>query len=156
MNFVVAILLLIMAEEDAFWLLASIVEDVLPGFYHPSLIGVSLKAYRYCRYLLANLRDVVANYSILTLSPLYRYCRYLLANLRDVVANYSILTLSPLYRYYRYLLALLNRLRCRCQHRHQRASRPHRHQATRRVEELADSAGAVKMKEPCITRKVTH
>ena len=130
MNFVVAILLLIMAEEDAFWLLASIVEDVLPGFYHPSLIGVSLKA--------------------------YRYCRYLLANLRDVVANYSILTLSPLYRYYRYLLALLNRLRCRCQHRHQRASRPHRHQATRRVEELADSAGAVKMKEPCITRKVTH
>jgi hypothetical protein len=41
MNFVVAILLLIMAEEDAFWLLASIVEDVLPGFYHPSLIGVN-------------------------------------------------------------------------------------------------------------------
>ena len=37
----VAILLLIMAEEDAFWLLAAIVEDVLPGFYHPSLIGVN-------------------------------------------------------------------------------------------------------------------
>jgi hypothetical protein len=41
MNFVVGILLLIMAEEDAFWLLAAIVEDVLPGFYHPSLIGVN-------------------------------------------------------------------------------------------------------------------
>ena len=41
MNFLCGTLLLIMAEEDAFWLLAAIVEDVLPGFYHPSLIGVN-------------------------------------------------------------------------------------------------------------------
>ena len=32
MNFVVAILLLIMAEEDAFWLLAAIVEGLLSSY----------------------------------------------------------------------------------------------------------------------------
>ena len=41
MNFLCAILLLIMSEQDAFWLIAAVVEDVLPGFYHPSLIGVN-------------------------------------------------------------------------------------------------------------------
>ena len=38
MNFLCGTLLLIMAEEDAFWLLAAIVEDVLPG-YEPLIPG---------------------------------------------------------------------------------------------------------------------
>ena len=35
-----AILLLLLEEEDAFWLLSAIVEDLLPAsYYTPSLIG---------------------------------------------------------------------------------------------------------------------
>ncbi|EKX33299.1 hypothetical protein GUITHDRAFT_58412, partial [Guillardia theta CCMP2712] len=58
MNFVCAILLLIMAEEDAFWLLAAIVEDVLPGFYHPSLIGVNTDTHTLLDLVAIKLPDV--------------------------------------------------------------------------------------------------
>jgi len=38
---IAAILLLILEEEDAFWLLCAIVEDLLPAsYYTPSLIGI--------------------------------------------------------------------------------------------------------------------
>ena len=38
---IAAVFLLLLEEEDAFWLLCAIVEDLLPGsYYTPSLIGV--------------------------------------------------------------------------------------------------------------------
>ena len=38
---IAATLLLIMEEEDAFWMMVAIIEDFLPGsYYSPSLIGV--------------------------------------------------------------------------------------------------------------------
>eukprot|EP00004_Rigifila_ramosa_P008796 TRINITY_DN2015_c1_g1_i1.p1 TRINITY_DN2015_c1_g1~~TRINITY_DN2015_c1_g1_i1.p1 ORF type:complete len:382 (-),score=58.68 TRINITY_DN2015_c1_g1_i1:27-1172(-) len=39
MNFLVALLLLFLEEEQAFWMLSVIVEDILPGYYSKSLFG---------------------------------------------------------------------------------------------------------------------
>eukprot|EP01119_Soliformovum_irregulare_P016918 TRINITY_DN4968_c0_g1_i2.p1 TRINITY_DN4968_c0_g1~~TRINITY_DN4968_c0_g1_i2.p1 ORF type:complete len:483 (-),score=130.09 TRINITY_DN4968_c0_g1_i2:4-1452(-) len=39
MNFLVALLLTEMNEEDAFWITASVVEELLPDYYSPSMIG---------------------------------------------------------------------------------------------------------------------
>jgi hypothetical protein len=48
LNFVVGILLLHFTEEEAFWMLVVILEDILPGnFYSPDLIGVRTE----CRVL---------------------------------------------------------------------------------------------------------
>lgn len=38
MNFVAGCLLLFMDEEDAFWSLACIVEDLLPGYYSTAMV----------------------------------------------------------------------------------------------------------------------
>ena len=41
MGMIVATLLLIMEEEDTFWMMVGIIEDYLPpSYYSPSLIGV--------------------------------------------------------------------------------------------------------------------
>jgi hypothetical protein len=41
MGMIVGSLLLLMEEEDAFWMMVAIVEDFLPAsYYSPSLIGV--------------------------------------------------------------------------------------------------------------------
>ena len=41
MGMIAATLLLIMEEEDAFWMMVAIIEDFLPpSYYSPSLIGV--------------------------------------------------------------------------------------------------------------------
>ncbi|KAH9256459.1 hypothetical protein BASA81_005373 [Batrachochytrium salamandrivorans] len=40
MNFLVGTLLLHMTEEEAFWVLASIVEDLVPGYFAPQMVGV--------------------------------------------------------------------------------------------------------------------
>jgi hypothetical protein len=41
MGMIVATFLLIMDEEDAFWMTVAIIEDLLPSsYYSPSLIGV--------------------------------------------------------------------------------------------------------------------
>jgi hypothetical protein len=39
MNFIVALLLIYMTEEEAFWVLASICEDLVKDYYHRSLVG---------------------------------------------------------------------------------------------------------------------
>ena len=39
MNFICGLLLLVMDEESAFWLLASIVEDLLPEYFTVYMIG---------------------------------------------------------------------------------------------------------------------
>ena len=38
MNFVAGCLLLFMDEEDAFWSLACIIEDLLPGYYSTAMV----------------------------------------------------------------------------------------------------------------------
>ena len=38
MNFVAACLLLFMDEEDAFWSLAVIIEDLLPGYFSTAMV----------------------------------------------------------------------------------------------------------------------
>ena len=41
MGMIVATFLLLMEEEDAFWMMVAVVEDLLPAsYYSPSLIGV--------------------------------------------------------------------------------------------------------------------
>ena len=41
MGMIVSIFLLIMEEEEAFWMMASVVEDLLPAsYFSPSLVGV--------------------------------------------------------------------------------------------------------------------
>ena len=49
MNFVAGCLLLFMDEEDAFWSLACIIEDLLPGYYSTAMIEpqVSPPCYRH-------------------------------------------------------------------------------------------------------------
>jgi len=42
MNFIVGILLLFLQEEDAFWLLDSVVEDILPNYYDRHLGGLQV------------------------------------------------------------------------------------------------------------------
>lgn len=39
MNFIAGMLLLFMDEEPAFWLLTTVVEDLLPGYYNRWLLG---------------------------------------------------------------------------------------------------------------------
>ncbi len=39
MNFVAGFLLLFMNEEDAFWCLAAIVEDLLPGYFSHAMVA---------------------------------------------------------------------------------------------------------------------
>lgn len=39
MNFVAGAMLLFMEEEDAFWALAAVVEDLLPGYFAMDLIA---------------------------------------------------------------------------------------------------------------------
>src|SRR5690606_1501384 len=39
MNFVAALFLLLMDEESAFWLLSAIVDDIVPDYYAPVMIG---------------------------------------------------------------------------------------------------------------------
>eukprot|EP00288_Rhodomonas_lens_P004563 CAMPEP_0177717314 /NCGR_PEP_ID=MMETSP0484_2-20121128/14968_1 /TAXON_ID=354590 /ORGANISM="Rhodomonas lens, Strain RHODO" /LENGTH=368 /DNA_ID=CAMNT_0019229385 /DNA_START=69 /DNA_END=1171 /DNA_ORIENTATION=- len=56
-----------MAEEDTFWLLAAIVEDVLPGFYHPSLIGVNTDTHTLHDLVAIKLPTVAANLETLGL-----------------------------------------------------------------------------------------
>ena len=38
MNFIAGVMLLFMEEEDAFWALTAVVEDVLPGYFALDLI----------------------------------------------------------------------------------------------------------------------
>ena len=40
MNFLVSWSLLVMNEQDAFWLLCCIVEDLCPGFYSNTMLGI--------------------------------------------------------------------------------------------------------------------
>ncbi len=44
MNFIAGCLLLFMGEEDAFWCLATIVEDLLPGYFSFSMIAPQASA----------------------------------------------------------------------------------------------------------------
>lgn len=39
MNFVAACLMLFMGEEEAFWCLVSVVEDLLPGYFHTRMVA---------------------------------------------------------------------------------------------------------------------
>jgi hypothetical protein len=39
MNFVTGFLLLFMDEESAFWLLTNLVEEIVPDYYSPAMIG---------------------------------------------------------------------------------------------------------------------
>jgi hypothetical protein len=39
MNFIAGCLLLFMDEEDAFWALASVVEDLLPGYFSLAMVA---------------------------------------------------------------------------------------------------------------------
>lgn len=43
MNFVAGYLLLFMHEEDAFWTLDAIVEDILPNYYDTHLGGLQVQ-----------------------------------------------------------------------------------------------------------------
>ena len=42
MNFIAALLLLFLSEEQAFWCFRSIVEDYLPNYFADSLVGVQV------------------------------------------------------------------------------------------------------------------
>ncbi len=42
MNFIAGWALLFMDEEDAFWVLATVVEDLLPGFYSKNMISIQV------------------------------------------------------------------------------------------------------------------
>lgn len=44
MNFVAACLLLFMDEEDAFWALAVIIEDLLPGYFSTAMVEPQVSA----------------------------------------------------------------------------------------------------------------
>jgi hypothetical protein len=47
MNFVAGCLLLFMDEEDAFWSLACIIEDLLPGYYSTAMVEPQVNAFCY-------------------------------------------------------------------------------------------------------------
>ena len=51
MNFVAAVLLTHMSEEAAFWALAAVVEDLVPGYYSASLVGVRRDAQVFAGFL---------------------------------------------------------------------------------------------------------
>jgi hypothetical protein len=60
MNFIAGMLLLFMDEEPAFWLLTTVVEDLLPGYYNRWLLGskadvMQFKARAYTLCLAVNL-----------------------------------------------------------------------------------------------------
>ncbi len=42
MNFIAAFLLLLMDEESAFWLLSTIVEEIVPDYYSPVMTGAKV------------------------------------------------------------------------------------------------------------------
>ena len=46
LNFIAGCLLLIMEEEDAFWALAVIVEDLLPGYFSFMMVAPQVRAQR--------------------------------------------------------------------------------------------------------------
>lgn len=41
MNFITSILLIFMSEEEAFWTLTTICEDLVKDYYHKSLVGMN-------------------------------------------------------------------------------------------------------------------
>ncbi len=43
MNMIASLLLVYMSEDEAFWLLATIVEELVPGFYRRTLLGAVLE-----------------------------------------------------------------------------------------------------------------
>jgi hypothetical protein len=44
MNFVVAVLMMFLSEEDAFYCLAVLVEDILAGYYSPDMVATQVRA----------------------------------------------------------------------------------------------------------------
>ena len=51
MNFLVAVLLLHLDEDKAFWILAALVEDLLPSYYSKNIFGVHLDGRAFRRLL---------------------------------------------------------------------------------------------------------
>ena len=51
MNFVAGCLLLFMDEEDAFWCLTTIIEDLLPGYFSTTMVApqVQIPGLHLCR-----------------------------------------------------------------------------------------------------------
>lgn len=58
MNFVVALLLLFMHEEDAFWTLVTIIQRLLPNDYYQSMFGVRVDIQTFCSLLALRLPKV--------------------------------------------------------------------------------------------------
>lgn len=50
MNFVAGCLLLFMDEEDAFWSLAAIIEDLLPGYYSTAMVEPQVGLFIPCTF----------------------------------------------------------------------------------------------------------
>ena len=65
MNFVVALLLLFMDEEDAFWMLSVIVEVILPGYYTADLFGAVVDQHVLRQLIGERLPKVVASNDLL-------------------------------------------------------------------------------------------
>jgi hypothetical protein len=55
MNIVAATFLLYMPEEEAFWLLCTVCEDMLPEYYTKALLGSQVDQYIFCSLVSNNL-----------------------------------------------------------------------------------------------------
>jgi len=53
MNFLAAIFLLFMSEEEAFWLLSVFVEELLPNYYTTTMIGSQVDAQTFSDILMS-------------------------------------------------------------------------------------------------------
>jgi hypothetical protein len=67
MNFVAAVFLTHMSEEAAFWALAAVVEDLVPGYYASDLIGVRRDAQVFAGFLEKKMPALFAHCTMLNL-----------------------------------------------------------------------------------------
>ncbi len=57
-NIVSAVFLLYMSEEEAFWLLCTVAEDIVPEYYNKTLLGSTVDQYIFNSLVQNNLKEV--------------------------------------------------------------------------------------------------